>query len=122
MTISDAGGRSRGLGLSDLMVVVVVTALPLAGAVAPTATRVSPAVVAALEAALLAGGHLLWWLPGLAALKRWRWLEVVVLPVYMALAVVLTGLGAVAIAVCPASVVLVAAAYGVTLIHLEFRR
>jgi hypothetical protein len=74
--------RKKSLTILDLMVVVAASALPLA---AVDYSRPIGAGAVPLAVFLLATGYTLWWLPGLAAPERRRWLDAIALPIYMTL-------------------------------------
>ena len=109
--------RKRSLTILDLMVVVGIAALPLAAMGASGRNTVA----IPLTVFLLVTGHVLWWLPALAAPERRRWLDVIALPVYMALCAVYLVIALLTWHFAPYAVVMVVTAQVIAFVYLSFR-
>ena len=83
-TLAELTSRRRSLTILDLKVVVAVSALSLA--VADASGSIGPAGLP-IAVFPLSVGYVLWWLPGLAAPERRRWLDAIASPVYMTLSI-----------------------------------
>jgi hypothetical protein len=110
--------RKRSLTILDLMVVAAVSALSMAtlrdsGPIGPAGGP--------LAMFLLVTGYVLWWLPGLAAPERRRWLDAIALPIYMTLSVAYVLAAFLTVFLAPLVAVLVVAVHGVIGVYLAFR-
>ena len=110
--------RKRSPTILDLMFVVAVSALSLA---ALNASGLLGPAGGPLAAFLLVAGYVLWWLPGLAAPERRRWLDAIALPVYMTLAVAYVLAVVLTLYLAPFVVVHVVAVHGTVAAYLAFR-
>ncbi len=104
--------RSNPPRILDLLVLVAVAALPVAG------TR-PPSVAAGSAVLVLAVGLLLWWLPGLGG--RGTWPDRLILPAFMMLTFVYLFLSIGIYVSDPAAAVSVVLAQLVALVYVSFR-
>jgi hypothetical protein len=109
--------RKKSLTILDLMVVVGISALPMAALGASGRN----AVAIPLSVFLMVTGYVLWWLPALAAPERRRWLDVIALPVYMGLCAAYLLATLLTWYFAPYAVVMVIAAQVIAFVYLSFR-
>src|SRR3954447_2780484 len=98
--------------LLDLMVLVALSSLPLAGARPPSDA-------AAFAVVMLAVGCLLWWLPMLGG--RGSWPDLLILPAFMALTLLYLFVSLVAFFCDPVAAVSVVGAQVIALVYVTFR-
>jgi hypothetical protein len=112
MTFPHTTSSRNPLSILDLMVLVAVSALPLAG-IRP------PSDAAGFAAVMLPVGFLLWWLPGLGG--QGRWTDLLILPVFMAMTLFYLFLSMAAFLCDPGAAVSVIGAQLIALIYVSFR-
>jgi hypothetical protein len=110
--------RKKSLTILDLMVVSAVSALMMAAIKGPGVMGPASGPIAVF---LILNGYLLWWLPGLAAPERRRWLDAIALPVYMTLSLVYLFAAFLTVYFAPLVALLVVAVHGVVGVYLAFR-
>src|SRR4051794_38461226 len=98
--------------LLDLVVLVAISALPLAGARPPSGAT-------AFAVVMLAVGVVLWWLPWIGG--RGRWPDLLILPSFMGLALFYLFLSLGAFFCDPVAAVSVVAAQLIALVYVSFR-
>jgi hypothetical protein len=114
MSFPELTTRRRSLCVFDLLVLVFVCALPLAG-ISPPSAPGAPG----LSTALLFVGYLLWWLPGLGV-RRGR-IAPLVLPIFVGLAFLYLMVLILAFLLDPTLAILVLASQLIAMLYTAFR-
>jgi hypothetical protein len=112
MTFPHTSSSRNPPRILDLVVLVAVAALPMAGARPPS-------VAAGFAVLMLSVGFLLWWLPWLGG--RGKWPDLLILPTFMTLTVFYLFLSIGAFLCDPEAAVSVIGAQLIALIYVSFR-
>jgi hypothetical protein len=112
MTSLKTTSDRKPLCIFDLLVLVAVSALPMAGALPP-----SDAIVLVLL--MLPLGFVLWWLPGLGG--RGHWPDLLILPAFMALTFIYIMLSLITFIRDPTAAVSLIGAQLIAMIYVTFR-
>jgi hypothetical protein len=112
MTFPDTTSSRNPPRILDLVVLVAVSALPMAGARPPSGAT-------GFSVAMLPVGFLLWWLPWLGG--RGRWPDLLILPAFMTLTLFYLFLSIGAFLCDPEAAVSVLGAQLIALVYVSFR-
>jgi hypothetical protein len=112
MAFPHTTSRGHPLRIHDLLVLVALSALPMAGAR-------SPSGVAGFAAVMLALGLLLWWLPRLGG--RGQWTDLFILPAFMGLTFFYLFLSMVIFFSDPNAAISIVGAQLIALVYVSFR-